>query len=501
VLAALAIGLVALGTRQGPGISPDSVNYISGARNLAEGRGYVNYSDEAITVYPPGFPATLAVADALGADAASAARWLNALAFGALVVLTFVLARRHVRLLGFAIAAAAAVAFSQAGVHVASFAWSEPVFCILAVALILILEPITEQRARNLRLLAAAAGIASIGFLYRYAGVVLLALPALVIVIAASRDGLVAVAKRTAAYAGMAAIVPILVIVRNLANNAGPLGDRSPSSETVVHTFKTLVLGVSEWVVPNQIPSGMRVLALGIAVLLVVIGLGMAIRQGALTGTPTHAPALALLSFVAIYAAYLVLSEMTTNIDPIGSRLLAPILAPSVVLAAMGLEQLLLATRPSSRPWLAWSLGILAALWLVGFLAISARDSEKQGSEGGEMASSSFRQSRLAAEVRQLGDRSIVYSNRPDGLYWLIRRQPTYWVPRATAYRSEQSVNDLSEFEAALRTTNRTSYLAWFKEGGREYLFTPKQLRQRGLELQPVATVNDGVLFKIGPGN
>src|SRR5689334_23211459 len=66
LVAISAVILVVVGTRQGSALSPDSADYISGARNLAAGRGFVNYSLQPITTFPPGFSATLALGDRLG---------------------------------------------------------------------------------------------------------------------------------------------------------------------------------------------------------------------------------------------------------------------------------------------------------------------------------------------------------------------------------------------------------------------------------------------------
>jgi hypothetical protein len=46
-------------SRNGAGISPDSVIYISTARNIANGRGFVTYVDAPLVLQPPSYPAIL----------------------------------------------------------------------------------------------------------------------------------------------------------------------------------------------------------------------------------------------------------------------------------------------------------------------------------------------------------------------------------------------------------------------------------------------------------
>ena len=59
-LAVLAGVATWVATRHGPGLSPDSVTYLSAARNLAAGRGYVDLTGQANTTFAPGYPAVLA---------------------------------------------------------------------------------------------------------------------------------------------------------------------------------------------------------------------------------------------------------------------------------------------------------------------------------------------------------------------------------------------------------------------------------------------------------
>jgi RNA 3'-terminal phosphate cyclase len=60
VLAGIEAGALLLATRAGPGLSPDSVTYVSAARNLTDGHGYSGFTGSALTVFPPAYPALLA---------------------------------------------------------------------------------------------------------------------------------------------------------------------------------------------------------------------------------------------------------------------------------------------------------------------------------------------------------------------------------------------------------------------------------------------------------
>ena len=71
--------------------------YFNGARALADGRGFTDPFGSAIVLFPPGYPAVLALGHQLGMGVLDAGRWLGALSFGVTVFFAAVLLRRHVR--------------------------------------------------------------------------------------------------------------------------------------------------------------------------------------------------------------------------------------------------------------------------------------------------------------------------------------------------------------------------------------------------------------------
>ena len=89
ILAAIAIcgvGLLLFHTRNGPGITGDSVSYVMGAENMIMGRGYSRTAGggEAvpITGFPPGYSTALVLFSWISRDFFSVGRNLNALLFG-----------------------------------------------------------------------------------------------------------------------------------------------------------------------------------------------------------------------------------------------------------------------------------------------------------------------------------------------------------------------------------------------------------------------------------
>lgn len=498
LLAALAAGLVILSTRQGPGLSPDSVGYLSGARSIATSGQYTGYTNTPITIWPPGFPGTLAVGLRLGVDATTTARWLNALALGAVVSLTFVLARRHVSAVAFATGAAAAVAVSESGVRVASFVWSETVFCVVTLALLLVLERLVQRQQDGIRLIVAAAGLVSIGFLYRYGGVTLFGVTMVVIVVTSRPHGGKLLARQLLIFLAFATIVPAIVMMRNLAHGVGVMGSRGSSTETLTSVAMDLYRAIGAWIIPAGGEPTLEKLGMAAVAILLVTGLTMAMRQRRHDAPCARASLLPIVAFVAIYVAYLVGSELTTNIDPIGTRLAVPVLAPSAVLAVIVLERILEAATESRRARVARVIGALAVIWLLGSLAVTAHQSRERGTYGQGYGGTQVRNSELAREVASLSNDAVVYSNDAPRLYVVTERKPIYYSPRAKVYRSATQPNDLSNLRKHLGAVASSAYLAWFTPNRRSFLLTPRQLTGAGIDLEKVVATTDGTLYRIG---
>jgi hypothetical protein len=498
VAAATAFALTILATRRGPGISPDSVLYLSGARNLAAGRGYDSYALQPITEYPFGLPAVLALGAKAGIDPRDGARWLNALAFGALVPLTFVLARRHLRRTWLAVGSALAVAWAAPLLGVFSEAWSEPVFCVLTVGLVLVLEEIVATRARAPRWLVAAALLASVGFAFRYAGITLLGLPVLIIVVAARSDGSRAAITRAVTYLSLAAVLPAVVVSRNLVAGSSVFGPRASGIETLGGVVHSLAVTARTWVLGGSTVAAV----LGWVVLVAVVSLvllGVAASRGRAPASPSRdtASLLPLVALVVGYVAYLAVSELVTNINAIDSRLLSPVYAPAVVLFAVALDHLIAGGLVARQRWLAACLAAMVGVWLLASLGQSVARAHHDADDGEGYTASSWVGSEFVAAFRRVPRGARVYSNYADGLYAVTGREPIFDSPAALAYRSTQAVHELAAFRQQVRQSRTAVYVVWLTANTRTYLLTPELLAAAGLQLRVTAQRADTTVYAV----
>ena len=411
--------------------------------------------------------------------------------------LTFLLACRHVRRVWLAVAAALAVAWAAPLLGVFTEAWSEPVFCVLAVGFVLVLEQVMTTRARITGWLVCAALLASVGFAFRYAGVALLVVPVLVVVAAARPDGTRAVVRRTVTYLAVAAVLPGLVVVRNLLAGSSLFGPRASGIETLGGVVRSLGLTARDWVLAGSgVTTGLGWVVLGAAALLMTLG-WVTSRDTGRSSPPVAASLLPVAALVVGYVAYLVVSELVTNINAIDSRLLSPVYAPAVVLFVVAVDRLLASGVAGRRRWLTVCLATTVTMWLLAGLGESVAHVRRDAVDGQGFTTPSWVNSEFVAAFRRLPPGARVYSNFADGLYAATGREPIYDSPAALAYRSTQTVHELPTFRQLVRRSGAPVYLVWLSANTRTYLLTPERLAAAGLHLSVASQAPDTTVFAV----
>lgn len=135
----------------GAGLSPDSVGYISIARQIAAGNGYVDRHGEDVAVWPPLYPTVLGVIKLLfSVDPLESTRFLNALVFGLNVALTLWIVAQNFPLKF--VFAAFWLVLSLPLLHVSVMAWTEPLFILFSLGWLISLNAYfarTRERERE----------------------------------------------------------------------------------------------------------------------------------------------------------------------------------------------------------------------------------------------------------------------------------------------------------------------------------------------------------------
>ncbi|HSB67053.1 MAG TPA: phospholipid carrier-dependent glycosyltransferase, partial [Anaerolineales bacterium] len=163
-------------TRNGPGVSGDSVHYMQGANNLVAGKGFsrlkANGQYLPITGFPPGFSIALASLGQVGIPAFEAGRFLNSILFGLNTALVGWLIYRASRSGLLAILGGWMFMYARNIVQIHSWVMSEPLFLFLSLLTIVLLDLYLQRD--KLALLILASLLIGFASLTRYVGLSLI---------------------------------------------------------------------------------------------------------------------------------------------------------------------------------------------------------------------------------------------------------------------------------------------------------------------------------------
>jgi hypothetical protein len=494
VLAVIAGVATWVATRHGPGLSPDSVTYLSAARNLAAGHGYVDLTGQANTTFAPGYPALLAAGQVIGLSLTTAARLVNVGSFAAIVLLSWALLRRHVTSPRLVLAATVAVALSPAVLNVADEAWSEPLFCVVLLVFVLVLEDVVAAHPPSLRLVGAAGLIAGVAFLVRYAASALIITGVLVLLVSRRPNWWPTRWLQVGVFLLGAAPLPALWVLRNATSGAPyVLGPRVAVTSSPWSLIVLFLGGIKELLVPTTATALWAVIVLPVAVVLAV-GAATAIRARArrqpLVGSRSAAP---LLGYVGVYAAFVLIAGKVSGAS-VDVRTIMPIYLPLLIVGAWLVEEARQRAPWATRLWRRPRVGLaVAGACLVFYGCWFAQISWADGRVARGYAATRVVRSPLAAAVRRLPAGALVVTNAPWALYYASGHQPIVPAPGplAPAVSLVPATLDVLTDAACAHAV----YVAWFG-GNPPHAMPGSSPRPTGVRL---LTVRDGLLDLLRP--
>ena len=527
-LAVLAAGVVlARQITYGAGLVGDSVTYISTARSLLAGEGFVRFDGMVIVHWPPLYPLLLAAATLWAWDPIAAAGLVNAAAFGLTVFFAGRWLGRRIGSRFLTVWAVLAIALSVPLTYIAYNALSETVFILFAL-LALIAADAHLRSGRFSHLLLAAAWTA-LACLTRYPGVAVIG-----VVVAAllcqPGAGLPRKAWRIAAYTAVA-VAPVGVwMARNALLTGYPTGGRRRAiaglTDVLRLNLETLAeivflepygsraaLRLQEYVPPfpgDSFPD-LAALAVGVGLLVLALGVCYALlrpgqsAEGWLERSPLHLCG----GFACVYIALTLASQALTDLEPPGVRYSSPALIPLTLAAAFLVDRMgrwRMTGVPSAVAntpiWRAMArrrnplyLALLAALalWLAMSASLVARHTIYANSDDYAGGYVGFARKDV---VRYLQDNPIAgrsYSNEHIAMYFL--------VPGLESYDRLEFAREWLAAESPQWTEGQSAdvYIVWFNDLG----YWPHTLYEYGADdlralpgVETAAEFTDGVVFR-----
>ncbi len=493
-------------SRHGAGASSDSAGYLSAARSLLAGQGYRCPDGGVYTQWPPLYPTLLAAAGLMGIEPLVGARWLNSLAFGLIVFLSGRLFMRCTTSRPLALAGTLAVLASGPLLACSIMAWSEPIFVVLSILLLLCIAGFL--RRPSLRALVSVSIFAGLACLQTYAGVTLILASA--VLIALNRSGASGLQRlKYLVIFGLISTSPIAVwCLRNRI-----LAERTLEAHNfhlawgpeLIRVFRPAAQIVTTWLSPWAPVGSVPTLSLGLVI--VLAGTMIVLSRKADTGQRRSADYTVIHSdgkdisrlqvwsatvFGLTYFGFVVVCAAGLGRHP-EQRHLAPIYPFVMALMVAGIEG---AYRLLSAAWgpgrLVDSLFVLLCVfWLqcpLRALLHSTRHHVRDGA--GEYCTSGCQESPLAHWLRSHPLPGRIYSNAPDAVYILTG---------AAATTTPEYSCDATEF-ARRELGSQASYIVWFHGLSRAHLYDRRELLSR-YRVQEVATFPDGTVYRyLGPG-
>lgn len=500
--ALLGAALMWISTPGGVGTSPDSWNYFATARNLLAGEGFTRYTGEPFVLWPPLFPLLIAALLGLGDLAGQhlhlldALRVANALTVAATVMITAILLRRLLRPAWLAALATLAVALGYPVIYVASFAWSEPLFILLCLGFLVMLDRARQTPA--MRPVLVAAVLAALASLQRYTGAVLIAVGGIWLVLGQGVP-LGARLRRAFAFATIAVLPLALWLIDNQIRAGTFTGERAPSTRPLRANLRAVYELSLTWLTPESLIPDYR-LAGPIAAGMVGVGLFALIicRRGRTLAALRWLP---MALFGAFYVGFVVISASRVRFDPLDERLLAPLYVPVTGLAFLALGWLLdwLGKRTRRGAVLCAS-GALATLWLLYPVSrLQDRVPTLQAiSRASQTTYETWRQSNLIRAIHKRPPADPVLTNAP--LHLLVH----------TGLRVRAVPQTLDAWEALLRETKgHPLTVVWFDpiarcDWGRRHCITTDytvETLAAQFALTPVIVTGEGGIYTVGPAS
>ena len=526
----------------GPGLTSDSLRFISEARILLDGERFIGGRMVATFYWPPLYPLALAIGGMGLIDPLSVAGPLNAAIFGLTVFVVGEYLRRRLASRLMAAWACAMVALSVPLARDAAWALTDTLFVLLlTLALVRADDYLRDGKTSAL---AWTAIFGALAWQTRYTGIIAPAVISLALLLQQGTP-LTHRAGRVALVALAAALPMALWLQHNHTGGAGlSIADVDPDPAATATLLGFVTNSMREWVVPvlryegwgflETLPLGgaapaSAALVVGLTAAIAVLTTGAFSRAGR-DSAGGQAPrafgwrsCLLFGGFAAAHFAALIIimSFERTLIEPdptpIGSRLdeprfVAPMYAPLLMTVAIALDALLIraarwraagsAVARVGGQALAVALIAALAIWLAGAAALSLTDTARAAAGGYDMeyAMPRWTNSDTLRYLRENPVEGEIYSNNSLFLHHSSGGEGIYFGFRSIN-KDAESKSSLEKVARWVANTPDGTYVFWFANewvnkgidyGAGTMRITPG--------LQPVAELSDGAVFRVNKG-
>ena len=490
----------------GTALSDASFNHMSSAESLIAGEGLLSPGGGQVAIFAPFFSLAMAFLNLFGIEPVDGGRFLNATAFGLLILASGLWLSRRLESRPVALVAAVAVMASVPLAHAASTLLSEPLFILFTLLALMPLESFLNRRSGTWALVLSAV-FAALAAVTRYMGAALI-ISAVLMLLARRNVPVRQRLKHALAFGAISSLPLAAVMARNQLVSGTLFGVRTeaagqaPSGQSLSESLRQIVVVFEGWTDPlsaihwqlQHAPWLIAGLFLLLAALLLV------------APRPGRASSIFWI-FALMYLAIIAVVAPLTVGQKIDSRYLAPVYVPLLFVAAFWLDALLRGKpfgRMSAFRWALVALALIGGSWHIG---VSARQNLRLTAEalesgyiGKSFNTAYWDDSELVEYVRANPASGRYYSNDPNVLRWNAGVPGTRvsWVPvprRNLPYICQRW------FERAVRKSRRyeepEEYVVWVGAGEPGQMICTLLDMESPLPLEPVAELADGAIFRV----
>jgi hypothetical protein len=373
VLSLLAFFIVfAYAWHGGVGVSPDSIVYLSVARNLNAHAALVDYNQGPLVDFPAFYPLFLATVQFISrVDVLKIAPVLNGLLFSAVILLSnAILKRVEVSSRIYRLLLPLLLALSPALLDIYSMLWSETLFIVILLSFILTLSRYFKSRTLlNLFYCAVLAGLACVT---RYAGVTLIGTGAMLLLFDPSLKIWKKV-KHLSWFIGIAVLPLLLNLIHNAIVNDQLTGPRQMTLSPIWSNIVLYGQEIGRWVPGiggNVILS--TFFSVGLFVLLVSL---FFIRSWYNRNYTTAAQVTT--AFFIVYSVFIVGMSTISHFEAMNNRLLSPLYIPMMMTCTLWIPERVKGMTSVSRKY-AVAFILLVTLVFAGFELLTLKELFKE---------------------------------------------------------------------------------------------------------------------------
>ena len=330
----------------GVGLFLDSTIYISVARHLLEGEGFVTLTNKELYMsWPPLYPLLLAAASLFVFDPYAVAGPPHAAIFGLTIFVAGHYLRQRIHSRFLILWACLAILLSIPLTSIAYSAMSEAPFILFVTLSLLHTDSFLHQGKRASLLWMAV--FTALACLTRYIG---LTLPMTIgpLLLLQRNTALIAKVKHITAYTLISVFPIALWMLRNFLLSGMPAGPRLPSHRTLLEILYVRLNNLASWMF-FDLPLGefrsIAVALTGITLLALAIALGCLLRTQQKTAAwISWSPFCVFSAFALVYFISLLMAGVTAYVD-IHRRHLSPMYIPLLFMAVFVMDRFLRAER------------------------------------------------------------------------------------------------------------------------------------------------------------